>query len=73
MAARPSSRKIRSLAEDLRARSDDALITLLQQRPDLARPTIPDLRTLAARATSTPSAARALDNLAPANSTSCKP
>ncbi|MDA8435161.1 MAG: helicase-associated domain-containing protein, partial [Actinomycetales bacterium] len=57
-AARP-----RSLAEDLRARSDDELAALLAARPDLVHPVPADLGALATRATTGPSAARALDRL----------
>ena len=51
----------RSLADDLRRRSNDALSTLLRLRPDLLNPVPADLRALAARATGTPSMLRALD------------
>ncbi|MGE0817573.1 MAG: helicase-associated domain-containing protein [Candidatus Nanopelagicales bacterium] len=53
----------RSLAEDLRRRSDDALAALLAARPDLVHPVPADLGALATRATTGPSAARALDRL----------
>ena len=53
----------RSLAEDLRARDDDALAALLHARPDLVSPVPPDISALAARAASRASAARALDRL----------
>lgn len=55
--------RARSLADDLRARSPEALVALLVQRPDLARPTPADLTTLAARATTRASVQRALDGL----------
>jgi len=57
-AARP-----RSLAEDLRARSDEELAALLASRPDLVHPVPADLGALATRATTGPSTARALDRL----------
>lgn len=53
----------RSLADDLRARDDEALTTLLLRRPDLARPAPTDITTLAARATTRSSVQRALDGL----------
>lgn len=53
----------RSLAEDLRLRSDTELSELLQRRPDLARPAPADLTSLAARATTRASVQRALDGL----------
>ena len=54
---------MRSLADDLRARSDDELVALLRARPDLARPAPSDVTTLAARATTRASIQRALDQL----------
>lgn len=60
-ASETSSGRPRSLADDLRRRSDDALATLLRLRPDLVNPVPADLRALAARATGTPSMLRALD------------
>jgi len=51
------------LAEDLRSRSDEELTGLLIARPDLARPAPGDLTTLAARANTRASTARALDRL----------
>lgn len=55
--------RARSLADDLRGRSPEALTALLVARPDLARPTPADLTTLAARATTRSSVQRALDAL----------
>ncbi|NYD99634.1 hypothetical protein BJY21_000819 [Kineosphaera limosa] len=54
---------MRSLADDLRARTDDDLATLLLLRPDLARPAPADLTSLAARAVTRASLMRALDDL----------
>ncbi|WP_431473081.1 hypothetical protein [Ornithinimicrobium sp. W1665] len=54
---------VRSLADDLRGRSDEELAALLRARPDLARPTPADVTTLAARATTLASVRRALDHL----------
>ena len=53
----------RSLADDVRARTDEQLRELLQQRPDLARPAPADLTSLAARASTRASVQRALDSL----------
>jgi hypothetical protein len=53
----------RSLADDLRARDDAALVALLRARPDLLSPVPSDLASLAARATTRPSVSRALDQL----------
>ncbi|PKZ42267.1 hypothetical protein CYJ76_02920 [Kytococcus schroeteri] len=53
----------RSLAADLRGRSEAELTDLLLTRPDLARHTIGDLASLAAAATTTASLTRALDAL----------
>lgn len=53
----------RSLADDLRGRSDAELSALLLRRPDLARPAPVDVTTLAARATTRASIQRALDGL----------
>ncbi|MBA2532053.1 MAG: hypothetical protein H0V23_08110, partial [Nocardioidaceae bacterium] len=44
-----SGRVPRTLAEDLRARDDDALSHLLLARPDLARPAPVDMTQLASR------------------------
>ncbi len=53
----------RSLADDLRARDDAALVALLRARPDLLTPIPSDLASLAARATTRPSVTRAVDRL----------
>lgn len=54
---------VRSLADDIRGRTDDELRELLQHRPDLARPAPADLTSLAARASTRASIQRALDSL----------
>ena len=54
---------VRSLADDLRGRSDDALARLLTGRPDLLHPVPADMTALAARAGSAISTSRALDRL----------
>lgn len=54
---------LRSLADDLRTRSDEELVALLLARPDLARPAPSDVTALAARATTRASLQRALDGL----------
>ena len=53
----------RSLADDLRRRSDDQLGRLLTGRPDLLHPVPADMTALAARAGSAISTSRALDRL----------
>jgi hypothetical protein len=54
---------VRSLADDVRARTDEELRDLLLRRPDLARPAPSDLTALAARATTRASTIRAVDAL----------
>lgn len=56
-------RMVRSLADDLRARSDEALRTLVRRRPDLATPPPSDVGALAARSVTQAATARALDHL----------
>ncbi len=53
----------RTLAEDLRARSDDELAALLTARPDLLHPIPSDMRALTTRAATAPSIARYLDDV----------
>ena len=53
----------RSLADELRARSDDDLVRLLRARPDLTTPVPTDVGQLATRATTRSSVARAMDRL----------
>src|SRR6478735_2581226 len=53
----------RSLADDIRARTDAQLVDLVLRRPDLARPAPSDLTSLAARAGTRASVQRALDGL----------
>ncbi len=53
----------RSLADELRRWDDDALVTLLEQRPDLAVPPPNDLGSLAVAAASRLSVQRAVDGL----------
>lgn len=54
----PNLRPSRSLADELRARSDENLQALFSQRPDLLSPLPTDITALAARASSSPSIAR---------------
>lgn len=63
MANPPSQSKPRSLADDLRSRSESELTHLFLGRPDLAHPTPADITGLARRATAAPSVSRALDQL----------
>ena len=53
----------RSFADYLRSVDDAALITLFSYRPDLVTPVPPDIASLAVRASSAPSLARAVDAL----------
>ncbi|MFP5335117.1 MAG: helicase-associated domain-containing protein [Actinomycetes bacterium] len=53
----------RSLADDLRARDDDALAALLRARPDLVTPVPADVASLAARASTRASVQRVVDRL----------
>ena len=54
---------MRSLAEDIRSRTDGELTRLLTARPDLTRPAPTDLTALAARAATVASTTRAIDHL----------
>ena len=56
-------RPARSLADELRARSDEHLRELFLLRPDLLSPLPTDMSALAARAGAAPSVARTLDGL----------
>ena len=58
-----SGKQPRTLAEDLRARSDDELAALLTARPDLLHPIPSDMRALTTRAATAPSIARYLDEV----------
>src|SRR5450756_385534 len=60
--SRPPS-TVRSLADDVRGRTDEQLRRLVCRRPDLARPAPSDLTSLAARASTRSSVQRALDGL----------
>ena len=53
----------RSYADYLRALDDAALISMFNHRPDLVTPVPPDMASLAVRASSAPSLARAVDAL----------
>lgn len=53
----------RSLADDIRGRSDEELTALLAARPDLARPAPSDLTALASRSSTRASTLRAVDGL----------
>jgi hypothetical protein len=59
----PEAPPPRSLADELRARSDAELVALLRARPDLTAPVPSDVGQLAVRATTRASVARALDRL----------
>ena len=52
-----------SFADELRARSEQALALLFSLRPDLLTPVPPDISALSVRANSTPSLMRATENL----------
>jgi hypothetical protein len=54
---------VRSMADDVRERTDEQLATLLRRRQDLARPAPADLSSLAARAGTRASVQRAVDSL----------
>lgn len=53
----------RSFTDHLRNVDDEALLALFSARPDLITPVPPDIASLAVRATSAPSLARAIDSL----------
>ena len=53
----------RSLADDIRSRTDEQLAALVLRRPDLARPAPSDLTSLAARAGTRASVQRAIESL----------
>ncbi len=55
--------EIRSYADYLRTLNDAALISMFTHRPDLVTPVPPDIASLAVRASSAPSLARAVDAL----------
>ncbi len=55
--------EIRSFADYLRGLDDAALISIFSYRPDLVTPVPPDIASLAIRASSAPSLARAIDGL----------
>ena len=52
--------EIRSYADYLRGLDDAALISMFSHRPDLVTPVPPDMASLAVRASSAPSLARAV-------------
>ena len=55
--------EMRSFSDYLRSLNDAALLDLFTARPDLVTPVPPDIASLAVRACSTPSLARAIDSL----------
>ena len=55
--------EMRSFSDYLRSVDDAALISLFSARPDLVSPVPPDIASLAVRACSAPSMARAIDSL----------
>ncbi|MFN8169718.1 MAG: helicase C-terminal domain-containing protein [Candidatus Nanopelagicales bacterium] len=59
----PAVARPRSLADDLRARTDEEIAALLAARPDLVHPVPADIGALSTRATTGPSTSRALDRL----------
>ena len=59
----PPRRGPRSLAEDLRSRTDEQIAALLLARPELAAPVPADTTALAARASTRAATARAVDDL----------
>lgn len=63
MTGTASSAGLRTLADDLRARTDVELAALLRARPDLASPVPADIAQLAARAVTQASTIRVLDRL----------
>ena len=60
---RMSATQPRTLAEDLRGRTDDELAELLTMRPDLLHPIPSDMRALTTRAATAPSISRYLDEV----------
>ncbi len=62
MSTAPSAQP-KTLAEDLRGRSDDHIAALLRSRPDLLHPVPSDMRALTTRAATSPSIARYLDTV----------
>ena len=55
--------EMRSFSDYLRSVDDAALLDLFTARPDLVTPVPPDIASLAVRACSAPSLARAIDSL----------